>query len=197
LSTITLQSYRRLLGIVLQEGMVFDGTIYENVLFGCPGAARQDVLAACRAAYVDAFVCRLPCGYETRIGENGVKLSAGERQRIAIARAIIADPRVLILDEATSSLDMESELLVQRALRDLMAGRTTFIAAHRLSTVQCADQILVVDGKRVVERGRHEALWAKQGRYHQIMQAANQVALAAGASSPDADRPVKAAALSS
>ncbi len=197
LTTITLQSYRRLLGIVLQEGMVFDGTIYENVLFGCPQASREDVLAACRAAYVDAFVCRLPSGYETRIGENGVKLSAGERQRIAIARAIIADPRVLILDEATSSLDMESELLVQRALRGLMAGRTTFIAAHRLSTVQCADQILVVDGKRVVERGRHEALWAKQGRYRQMMQAANDAALAPIASAPDGDNSIQAAALAS
>src|SRR5579862_3431235 len=194
---INLQSYRRLLGIVLQEGMVFDGTIYENVLFGCPQASREDVLAACRAAYVDAFVCRLPSGYETRIGENGVKLSAGERQRIAIARAIIADPRVLILDEATSSLDMESELLVQRALRGLMAGRTTFIAAHRLSTVQCADQILVVDGKRVVERGRHEALWAKQGRYRQMMQAANDAALAPIASAPDGGNSIQAIALAS
>lgn len=172
LTTITLQSYRRLLGMVLQEGAVFDGTIYENVLFGCPGAGREAVLSACRAAYVDVFARRLPRGYETRIGENGIKLSAGEKQRIAIARAIVADPRVLILDEATSNLDMESESLVQRALRDLMAGRTTFIAAHRLSTVQHADQILVIEGKRVVERGCHQELLARRGRYYQIMQAA-------------------------
>ncbi len=190
LATITLQSYRRLLGIVLQEGTVFDGTIYENVLFGRPGAGREAVMAACRAAHVDAFADRLPRGYETRIGENGVKLSAGEKQRIAIARAIIADPRVLILDEATSNLDMQSELLVQRALREVMAGRTTFIAAHRLSTVQYADQILVVDGKRVAECGRHEALWAKRGSYYEIMQAAGSGAMAAMNSSPDAARTV-------
>ena len=174
LATITLPSYRRQIGIVLQEGMVFDGTIYENVLFGCPGASREAVLAACRAAYVDPFARRLPQGYETKIGENGLKLSAGEKQRIAIARAIIADPRVLILDEATSNLDMESEALVQCALRELMAGRTTFIAAHRLSTVQYADQILVIDGKRVVERGCHESLLACRGRYYQIMKAAGE-----------------------
>ncbi len=190
LATITLRSYRRLLGIVLQEGTVFDGTIYENVLFGRPGAGREEVLAACRAAYVDAFADRLPQGYETRIGENGVKLSAGEKQRIAIARAIIADPRVLILDEATSNLDMQSELLVQRALREVMAGRTTFIAAHRLSTVQYADQILVVDGKRVAECGRHETLWAKRGSYYEIMQAAGSEVMAAMNSSPDAARAV-------
>ncbi|MGE5206666.1 MAG: ABC transporter ATP-binding protein [Chlamydiota bacterium] len=171
LATLTLDSYRRQLGIVLQEGSVFDGTIYENVLFGCPGAGREAVLEACRAAYVDDFARRLPGGYETRIGENGVKLSAGERQRIAIARAIIADPRILILDEATSSLDPQSEFLVQCALRRLMAGRTTFLVAHRLSAVERADQILVVHARRVVERGRHESLWAKRGRYYQIMQA--------------------------
>lgn len=172
LTTINLHSYRRQIGIVLQEGMVFDGTIYENVLFGRPGASRDAVLSACRAAYVDPFARRLPHGYETKIGENGVKLSAGEKQRIAIARAIVADPRVLILDEATSNLDMESESLVQCALRDLMAGRTTFIAAHRLSTVRYADQILVIEGKRVVECGGHEALLACRGRYYQIMKAA-------------------------
>jgi ABC-type multidrug transport system fused ATPase/permease subunit len=174
LTTITLQSYRRLLGIVLQEGTVFDGTIYENVLFGCPQASREEVLSACRAAYVDAFASHLPRGYNTPIGENGVKLSGGERQRIAIARAIVADPRVLILDEATSNLDMQSEFLVQSALRSLMEGRTTFIATHRVATVQHADQILVVEGKRVVERGRHAALWAKQGSYYQIMQRNDQ-----------------------
>jgi ABC-type multidrug transport system fused ATPase/permease subunit len=184
LATLTLDSYRRRLGIVLQEGSVFDGTIYENVLFGCPGASQQAVLEACRAAYVDDFARRLPRGYETRIGENGAKLSAGERQRIAIARAIVADPRILILDEATSSLDPQSELLVQRALCRLMAGRTTFLVAHRLSTVERADQILVVHARRVVERGRHESLWAKRGRYYEIMQAVLETEPAA-ALSPD------------
>jgi subfamily B ATP-binding cassette protein MsbA len=172
LSSITLDSYRRRLGIVLQDGTVFDGTIYENVLFGSPAASREAVLSACNAAYLDAFAGRLPHGYQTRIGENGVRLSAGERQRIAIARAIVADPRILILDEATSNLDLRSESLVQRALRRLMTGRTTFIAAHRLSTIEHADQILVIDAKRVVEQGRHESLWAKRGRYYDIMRAA-------------------------
>ena len=172
LNSITLDSYRRRLGIVLQDGTVFDGTIYDNVLFGRPTASREEVLSACRAAYVDAFASRLPQGYDTRIAENGVRLSAGERQRIAIARAIVADPRVLILDEATSNLDLQSEFLVQRALRALMAGRTTFIAAHRLSTIEHADQILVIDAKRVVEQGRHESLWARRGRYYEIMRAA-------------------------
>ncbi|HEV2116460.1 MAG TPA: ABC transporter ATP-binding protein [Terriglobales bacterium] len=189
LNTITLDSYRRQLGIVLQDSAVFDGTIYDNVLFGCPGASREAVLSACHAAYVDAFACRLPRGYETRIGENGVNLSAGERQRIAIARAIIADPRVLILDEATSNLDLQSEFFVQRALRGLMAGRTTFIAAHRLSTVEHADQILVIDARRIVERGRHQSLWAKRGRYYEIMQAAIQGEMSAIATPPEGRSP--------
>jgi ABC-type multidrug transport system fused ATPase/permease subunit len=189
LNTITLDSYRRQLGIVLQDGVVFDGTIYDNVLFGCPGASREAVLHACRAAYVDAFACRLPRGYETRIGENGVNLSAGERQRIAIARAIIADPRVLILDEATSNLDLQSEFFIQRALRGLMAGRTTFIAAHRLSTVEHADQILVIDARRIVEYGRHQSLWAKRGRYYEIMQTAIRGEMSAVATPPDGHSP--------
>jgi ABC-type multidrug transport system fused ATPase/permease subunit len=183
LNSITLDSYRRQLGIVLQDGTVFDGTIYDNVLFGSPTASREEVLSACRAAYVDAFAGRLPQGYQTRIGENGVKLSAGERQRIAIARAIVANPRILMLDEATSNLDLESESLVQRALRRLMAGRTTFIAAHRLSTIEHANQILVIDAKRVVEQGRHESLWAKKGRYYNIMRAARIDLVDAGAPS--------------
>ena len=189
LNTITLDSYRRQLGIVLQDSAVFDGTIYDNVLFGCPGASREAVLSACRAAYVDAFACRLPRGYETRIGENGVNLSAGERQRIAIARAIIADPRVLILDEATSNLDLQSEFFVQRALRGLMAGRTTFIAAHRPSTVEHADQILVIDARQIVERGRHQSLWAKRGRYYEIMQAAIRGEMPKIATPPDGRSP--------
>jgi len=189
LNSITLDSYRRRLGIVLQDGTVFDGTIYDNVLFGCPSASREEVLCACSAAYVDAFSERLPHGYHTRIGENGVKLSAGERQRIAIARAIVADPRILILDEATSNLDLHSESLVQRALRRLMAGRTTFIAAHRLSTIEHADQILVIDSKRVVEQGRHESLWAKRGRYYEIMRSARLSEIATIAASPDDPEP--------
>lgn len=189
LNLIKLDSYRRQLGIVLQEGTVFDGTIYDNVLFGRPTASQEEVLSACHAAYVDSFAGRLPHGYQTRIGENGVRLSAGERQRIAIARAIVADPRILILDEATSNLDLESEALVQRALRRLMAGRTTFIAAHRLSTIEHADQILVIDAKRVVEQGRHESLWAKRGRYYEIMRAARHSEIATVAASPDDPEP--------
>lgn len=183
LTTVALDSYRAQLGIVLQDATVFDGTIYDNVLFGRPGASPDTVLSACRAAYVDVFASRLRDGYQTRIGENGVTLSAGERQRIAIARAIVSDPRVLILDEATSNLDLHSEFLVQRALRALMAGRTTFIAAHRLSTVEHADLILVLDSNHIVERGRHETLWAKRGRYYEIMHAAAYGQLAAMAGS--------------
>ena len=189
LNSITLDSYRRRLGIVLQDGTVFDGTIYDNVLFGRPSASREEALSACSAAHVDAFAERLPHGYHTRIGENGLRLSAGERQRIAIARAIVANPRILILDEATSNLDLHSESLVQRALRRLMAGRTTFIAAHRLSTIEHADQILVIDAKRVVEQGRHETLWANRGRYYEIMRAARLSEIATTAASPDDPEP--------
>ncbi len=168
LSTITLDSYRSQLGLVLQESFLFDGTILENVSFSRPGASEADILEACRRARVDEFAPRLEKGYQTMVGERGVKLSGGQRQRISIARALLANPRILILDEATSSLDTESETLIQEALVDLMAGRTTFVIAHRLSTIQKADQILVIDRGEIVERGKHDELLAAEGKYWQM-----------------------------
>jgi ABC-type multidrug transport system fused ATPase/permease subunit len=165
LSTVRLDSYRSQLGVVLQETFLFDGTVRENVAFSRPDATEEQIMAACRMARVDEFAERFEKGYETIVGERGVKLSGGQRQRVSIARALLADPRILILDEATSSLDSESEALIQEALARLMQGRTTFVIAHRLSTIRKADQILVIDGGSVAERGRHEELYAAQGRY--------------------------------
>jgi ABC-type multidrug transport system fused ATPase/permease subunit len=165
LSTVALSTYRTQLGVVLQDTFLFDGTIRENVGFAKPGAAEEEILAACRTARVDEFAERFEKGYDTVVGERGVKLSGGQRQRVSIARAILADPRILILDEATSSLDSESEALIQDGLKVLMQGRTTFVIAHRLSTIRRADQILVVEDGRIVERGDHEALYAAHGRY--------------------------------
>jgi len=165
LSTVRLDSYRRKLGVVLQETFLFDGTIRENVAFSRPDASEESILAACRIARVDEFAESFPQRYDTIVGERGVKLSGGQRQRVSIARAILADPRILLLDEATSSLDSESEALIQEGLGYLMRGRTTFVIAHRLSTIRRADQILVVEGGRIIERGRHEALLAARGRY--------------------------------
>ena len=168
LSTVRLASYRTQLGVVLQETFLFDGTIRENVAFSRPDASAADVLAACRIARVDEFAEAFPGGYDTIVGERGVKLSGGQRQRISIARAILADPRILILDEATSSLDSESEALIQEGLSYLMRGRTTFVIAHRLSTIRRADQILVVESGRIIERGTHETLYALGGRYFDL-----------------------------
>jgi subfamily B ATP-binding cassette protein MsbA len=168
LSTVRLSSYRTQLGIVLQDTFLFDGTIRENVAFSRPDAGEENILAACRIARVDEFAESFEKGYETVIGERGVKLSGGQKQRISIARAILADPRILILDEATSSLDSESEALIQQGLSYLMRGRTTFVIAHRLSTIRRADQILVVEGGRVIERGNHESLYAAGGRYFDL-----------------------------
>ena len=165
LSTVQLSSYRVQLGVVLQESFLFDGTIRENVGFSRPQATEEQILEACRIARVDEFVASFPEGYETVVGERGVKLSGGQKQRVSIARAILADPRILILDEATSSLDSESEALIQAGLGYLMQGRTTFVIAHRLSTIRRADQILVVEGGRIVERGDHAELYAARGRY--------------------------------
>jgi subfamily B ATP-binding cassette protein MsbA len=151
--------------VVLQETFLFDGTIRENVAFSRPGATEEQIMAACRQARVDEFAERFEKGYDTIVGERGVKLSGGQRQRVAIARALLADPRILILDEATSSLDSESEALIQEALARLMKGRTTFVIAHRLSTIRRAEQILVVEQGHIVERGSHEQLYARQGRY--------------------------------
>ncbi len=168
LATLRLADYRSRLGVVLQENFLFDGTIAENVAYGRPGAHRDEIVAAARVAHCDEFVRGFENGYDTVIGERGVKLSGGQRQRVAIARAVLADPDVLILDEATSSLDSESELLIQEALANLRRGRTTFVIAHRLSTIQAADQILVVEGGRIVERGTHGELLAAGGRYREL-----------------------------
>ena len=168
LAKVSLDSYRSQLGVVLQDDFLFEGTIRENILFPRPKATEQQLLNAVKAAHVNEFTDRFELGLDTVIGERGVKLSGGQRQRIAIARAILADPRILILDEATSNLDTESESLIQESLRGLMHGRTTFVIAHRLSTIRQADQILVVEGGNIVERGRHEELIARKGRYFEL-----------------------------
>ncbi len=168
LATVRLSSYREQLGVVLQETFLFDGTIRENVLFSRPNATHEQLMEACRIARVDEFAERFPEAYETIVGERGVKLSGGQRQRISIARAILADPRVLILDEATSSLDSESEAMIQNGLNFLMKGRTTFVIAHRLSTIRKADQILVIEQGQILERGTHEELYKLGGRYHDL-----------------------------
>ncbi|MBZ5553769.1 MAG: ABC transporter ATP-binding protein/permease [Acidobacteriia bacterium] len=168
LSNVRLDSYRTQLGVVLQETFLFDGSIRENVSFGRPEATEEEILAACRIARVDEFAETFEKKYETVVGERGVKLSGGQKQRVSIARAILADPRILILDEATSSLDSESESLIQEGLRYLMQGRTTFVIAHRLSTIRRADQILVIEAGRIIERGTHETLYAAAGRYYDL-----------------------------
>jgi len=165
LSTVRLDTYRTQLGVVLQDTFLFDGTIEENVAFARPGSTKEEILEACRIARVDEFAENFEKKYDTIVGERGVKLSGGQRQRVSIARAILADPRILILDEATSSLDSESEALIQEGLKYLMKGRTTFVIAHRLSTIRRADEILVVENGRIVERGTHESLYALGGRY--------------------------------
>jgi subfamily B ATP-binding cassette protein MsbA len=168
LSTVRLDAYRTRLGVVLQESFLFDGTIRENVAFSRPDASEEDIMRACRISRVDEFAESFADKYDTVVGERGVKLSGGQRQRISIARAILADPRILILDEATSSLDSESEQLIQHGLSYLMQGRTTFVIAHRLSTIRRADQILVMERGEIVERGTHEELYALQGRYYEL-----------------------------
>ena len=168
LAMVKLNSYRTQLGVVLQETFLFDGTIRENVSFARPNATEEEILAACRIARVDEFAESFEQKYDTVVGERGVKLSGGQKQRVSIARAILADPRILILDEATSSLDSESEALIQEGLKYLMRGRTTFVIAHRLSTIRRAEQILVVEAGRIIERGTHESLYALGGRYYDL-----------------------------
>jgi subfamily B ATP-binding cassette protein MsbA len=168
LSTVRLDSFRTRLGVVLQESFLFDGTIRQNVAFSRPDATEEEVMRACRIARVDEFAESFAEKYDTVVGERGVKLSGGQRQRISIARAILAEPRILILDEATSSLDSESEQMIQQGLSYLMQGRTTFVIAHRLSTIRRADQIMVMEQGQIVERGTHTQLYAARGRYYDL-----------------------------
>jgi subfamily B ATP-binding cassette protein MsbA len=168
LATIPLRDYREQLASVLQENFLFDGTIAENIGYANPSASLDEIKAAARIAHCEEFILGFPDGYDTVVGERGIKLSGGQRQRVSIARAILANPRVLILDEATSSLDSESEEMIQDGLRALRAGRTTFVIAHRLSTIRSADQILVLEGGEIVERGTHPELIALNGRYRQL-----------------------------
>lgn len=168
LSKVRLSSYRQYLGVVLQDEFLFEGTIRENIMFPRPNATEEELQNAVKAAYVNEFTDRFDDGLETLIGERGVKLSGGQRQRLAIARAILANPKIIILDEATSSLDTESEALIQKSLNELVKDRTTIVIAHRLSTIRKADQILVIEAGHIVERGTHDELIAKEGRYFEL-----------------------------
>jgi subfamily B ATP-binding cassette protein MsbA len=167
-SELKLRDYRRHLGVVMQDNFLFDGTVKENIAFTKPGATDDEIIEVAKIANAHEFIQGFPEQYNTIVGERGVKLSGGQRQRVAIARAILANPRVLILDEATSSLDSESEHLIQEGLRRLRAGRTTFVIAHRLSTITSADQILVLEHGEIVERGTHAELLALGGRYRDL-----------------------------
>jgi len=168
LATVNLSSYRSQLGVVLQDDFLYEGTIRENILFPRPNATEAELIEAVKGAYVNEFTDRFDEGLETVIGERGVKLSGGQRQRISIARALLANPKIIILDEATSNLDTESESFIQKSLQVLMKDRTTFVIAHRLSTIQKADQILVIEEGNIVERGKHQELIDKKGRYFDL-----------------------------
>ncbi len=175
LETLPMSEYRSNLGVVLQDNFLFDGSIADNIRFAKPGASIEEVREVSRIAHCDEFIEQFPDGYDTIVGERGVKLSGGQRQRVAIARAILADPRILILDEATSSLDSESEAKIRSGLRSLRQGRTTFVIAHRLSTIRSADQILVLEHGEIVERGNHTTLMALSGRYRDLYERQHSV----------------------
>jgi subfamily B ATP-binding cassette protein MsbA len=168
LTSIKLRDYREHLGVVLQDNFLFDGTVAANIAYARPHASRDEIKAVSRIAHCDEFIEEFEKGYDTIVGERGVRLSGGQRQRVAIARAILADPKILILDEATSSLDSESESMIQDALKSLRAGRTTFVIAHRLSTIRSSDQIMVLEHGEIVESGTHEQLLDRGGRYRQL-----------------------------
>ena len=168
LSKVTLDSFRSQLGVVFQDDFLFEGTIRENILFSKPEAGENDLQNAVKAAHVKEFIDRFDDGLDTLIGERGVKLSGGQRQRVSIARALLADPKILILDEATSNLDTESESFIQESLKHLLQGRTTLVIAHRLSTIRRADNILVIENGKIVEMGNHTKLIKQEGRYFQL-----------------------------
>jgi ATP-binding cassette subfamily B protein len=169
--SFAVSDYRRNIGLVLQEPFLFFGTIAENIAYGKPGASREDIIASARAAHAHEFILRLPQGYDSMVGERGQGLSGGERQRISIARALLIDPRILIMDEATSSVDSETEKEIQKALDNLVQGRTTIAIAHRLSTLHRADRLVVLDRGVVVEEGSHDELMAREGAYHRLYEA--------------------------
>lgn len=169
--SVRVADYRRNIGLVLQEPFLFFGTIAENIAYGKPDATRDEIVAAARAAHAHEFILRLPHGYDSLVGERGQALSGGERQRISIARALLIDPRILILDEATSSVDTTTEKEIQKALDNLVRGRTTIAIAHRLSTLRKADRLVVLDRGQIVEQGPHEELMAREGAYYRLYQA--------------------------
>ena len=168
LSEVNLSSFRTHLGVVLQDDFLYAGTIRENILFPRPNASEEELISAVKGAYVNEFTDKFVDGLDTVIGERGIKLSGGQKQRISIARALLADPKIIILDEATSNLDTESETFIQKSLNTLMKDRTTLVIAHRLSTIQQANQILVIEEGKIVEEGKHDELIAKKGRYFDL-----------------------------
>jgi ATP-binding cassette subfamily B protein len=185
------ESLRAQIGIVLQDTFLFSTTVMENIRFGRPDASDEEVIAAAQLAHADTFISRLPEGYQTKLGERGSGLSQGQRQLLAIARAALSDPRILILDEATSSVDTRTERLIQEALENLLEGRTSFVIAHRLSTIRNADQVLVLDKGRIVERGKHDELLARKGFYYELYMSQFREAAPAGPTGPDGRVSVK------